>query len=102
MLACQLTQTLTSLHKIQYELTLEIEAEPPMPCHGLLSYKPARLVQSQASTCPTFGVHSSRRCKSDPPRALDFGKRWPAFLGRARRRRGCCGWIKYMSYDTRF
>src|SRR6516225_8195293 len=58
MLACQLTQTLTSLQKIQYELTLEIEAEPPMPCHGLLSYKPARLVQSQASTCPTFGVHS--------------------------------------------
>src|SRR5215469_4184802 len=48
MLACQFTQTLSPLQKVQYQLALEVKAEPPMPCHGLLSYKPARLVQSGA------------------------------------------------------
>jgi hypothetical protein len=48
MLAYQFTQTFSPFQKVQYQLALKVEAEPPMPCHGLLFYKPARLVQSGA------------------------------------------------------
>ena len=46
MLACQFMQASPELQKIQNQLTLELEAQPPMPCHVSLFYKPARLVQS--------------------------------------------------------
>jgi hypothetical protein len=45
-LACHLAQAKSLLQDVQHHLSLELEAEPPMPCHGVLSYKPARLVQS--------------------------------------------------------
>ena len=49
MLACRFTQYLSPLQKVKYELVLKIEAERPMPHHGLISYKLDRLVQSGAS-----------------------------------------------------
>jgi hypothetical protein len=41
-------QILSSLQRVHYQLALKVKAEPPMPCHGLLFYKLARLVQSRA------------------------------------------------------
>jgi hypothetical protein len=46
MLARQFPQTHPPLQKVEHHLTLELHAEPSMPCHDSISSKPARLVQS--------------------------------------------------------
>jgi hypothetical protein len=72
-LARQSAQLSAALEKVEHHLSFELEAEAPVPCHGLSSDKPGRPVQSILPQLSSFwgSLHLSFLYGADHALAAD-------------------------------